>query len=188
MLTVQSWLQNIVNVTEEEHQAINEIIETTHVKANETIIKQGQISTRIGFLLRGAIRTYFTDSEGNHKIVAFAFEGDPVAIIDSFLNQVPSAVTAVTLEPSTIIWTDHQRFTAFMNQYPRYNTVILTALTNWFADGKNRMEYLLKSAAKDKYEIMCKLHPKINERVPLKYIASYLGITQATLSRIRGKK
>jgi CRP-like cAMP-binding protein len=188
MVTIQDWLKEFVNVTDEELNAIHEITETTFLKANEVILKQGQVSNRIGFLLQGSVRTYFTDTEGNDKIVAFAFEGEPIAAIDSFFNKVPSSITSVTMEPSTIIWTDYDRYTAFVNQFPRYNTFILNALAKWFAEGKNRMEYLHKSSAKDKYAMMCKLHPKIIERVTLMYIASYLGITQYTLSRIRGKK
>ncbi len=188
MVTIQNWLQHIINVTDEELYAINEITETASVKANEIILKQGQVSTRIGLLVKGATRTVFTDNEGNEKIVAFAFEGEPLAVIDSFLNKVASSVTSITIEPSLIIWTDYERFISFTDKFPRYNTVMLNALAQWFAKGKDRMEYLHQSSAKDRYEMMCKLHPKIIKRVPLMYIASYLGITQQTLSRIRGKK
>lgn len=188
MVTIHNWLKDLVNVTEEELSVINEITETTFINANEVILKQGQVSNRIGLLLEGATRTVFTDIEGNEKNLAFAFEGEPLAVIDSFLNRIPSTVSSHTIEPSTIIWTDYERYTAFLDKFPRYNTFMLSALTNWFAEGKNRMEYLHKNSAKDRYDMMCKLHPKIIERVPLMYIASYLGITQHTLSRIRAKK
>ncbi len=188
MSLIQNWLQEFINVTEEEIIAINEITETTMVKTNEVILKQGDISDKIGLLVKGSVRTYFTDKKGNEKIVFFAFDGEPIAAIGSFFNQTPSSVTTVTLENSIIIWTDHARYISFVNKFPQYNTVILTALTRWFSEGKNRMEYLHQTSAKAKYDSMCKVNPKIIERVPLKYIASYLGITQETLSRIRRKK
>ncbi len=188
MITIHNWLKDLVNVTDEELSVINEITETTFINANEVILKQGQVSNRIGLILEGATRTIFTDNEGNEKNLAFMFEGEPLAVIDSFLNRIPSSVSSITIEPSTIIWTDYERYTTFLLRFPRYNTFILSALANWFADGKSRMEYLNKNSAKEKYESMCKLHPKIIERVPLMYIASYLGITQHTISRIRAKK
>jgi CRP-like cAMP-binding protein len=188
MTTIHNWLQDFVDVTEEELDAINEITETTQVKANEVILKQGQISTRIGLLIQGAMRTYFTDKQGNDKVVGFAFEGQPLIAVDSFFNQLPSSVTSVALEPCVIIWTDLERYTAFTNKFPKYNKVLISALAKWFAEGKDRMEYLHQPLAKAKYDKMCELQPKIVERVPLKYIASYLGITQETLSRIRGQK
>lgn len=188
MVTIQNWLKDLINVSDEELNAIYEITETTHVKANEVIQKQGQVSMRIGLLLKGAVRTYFTDNQGNEKVVGFVFEGQPLIVVDSFLNQLPSSVSSVTLEPSVIVWTDRERYTTFINKFPKYNTVLIAALAKWFSESKNHMEYLHQPSAKAKFERMRQLQPKIIDRVPLKYIASYLGITQETLSRIRGKK
>lgn len=188
MTTIQHWLQEFVNPTEEELQAIAAIVETAHLKANEIILKQGQVSSHIGLLLQGAVRTYFTDSEGNDKVVNFAFEGQALLVIDSFFSQIPSSITAVTLEPCTIVWASYDNYTSFVNRFPRYNQVLIAALAKWVSEGKQRMEYLHQPSAKAKYDKMCELQPKIVERVPLKYIASYLGITQETLSRIRAMR
>jgi CRP-like cAMP-binding protein len=188
MITIREWLKDFTNVTDEELDAINEITETTEVKANEIILKQGQVSARVGLLLQGALCTYFTDSEGNEKVVGFVFEGQPLIVVDSFFNQIPSSVTSVALEPCVIIWTDLERYNSFIHKFPKYNKVLISALAKWFAEGKDRMQYLHQPLAKAKYDKMCELQPKIIERVPLKYIASYLGITQETLSRIRGRK
>lgn len=87
MVTIHNWLKDLVNVTEEELSVINEITETTFINENEVILKQGQVSNRIGLLLQGATRTVFTDIEGNEKNLAFMFEGEPLAVIDSFLKQ-----------------------------------------------------------------------------------------------------
>lgn len=188
MVTVQDWLRNLVNVSDDELDMIGDITETIAVKANETVHKQGQVATRVGLILQGATRTYFTDAQGNEKTVAFFFEGQPLIAVDSFLNRVPSPVSSETLEPSVIAWTDYERFTAFVNKYPKYNTAFIAAISHWFANGRTRMEYLHQPTAKAKYDMMCKLDPKIAERIPLKHIASYLGITQETLSRIRSNK
>ncbi len=188
MVTIQNWLKDIANATDEELEVINEITETISVKANEVILKQGEVSNKMGFIVQGSTRTYFTDKDGNEKVVAFAFEGQPLISVDSFLSQIPSSVTSVTMEPCVFIGTDYKRFISFINKFPRYNTVIMNGMVQWFAEGKDRMEYLHQSSAKARYDTMCLIHPKIIQRVPLMYIASYLGITQHTLSRIRGKK
>jgi CRP-like cAMP-binding protein len=57
MLTIQQWLQEFVQVTDEELEAIQAIIETTTLNANEAILKQGQVSSSIGLLVKGAVRT-----------------------------------------------------------------------------------------------------------------------------------
>lgn len=188
MITVKDWLEDLVSVTDEEWLAIQAITETNALKANEVIVQQGRPGDKIGLLVQGAVRTFFTDTNGHEKVVNFSFEGEPLILMDSFFNQMPSAVSSVTLEPSVVIWTDLARYSAFVAQYPRYNAVLISALSRWFAEGKSRMAYLHQPSAAGRYAAMCALHPKINERVPLKYIASYLSITQATLSRIRAKR
>ncbi len=188
MITIQQWLKELTKVTDKELHFIDEITETISVKANEVVIKQGQISNRVGFLAEGAMRSYYTDAKGNEKVVSFAFEGQPLILVGSFISQTPCAITAVTMEPSVIVWTDYERYTSLINKFPKYNTVFIEGLAKWMAEGNERMEYLKQSSAKAKYELMCQIDPKIIQRVSLKYIASYLGITQETLSRIRGKK
>ena len=188
MEAVQQWLKELVNITDEELAFINDITETTTANANEVVIKQGQIANRIGLLLQGALRSYAIDNDGNEKTLRFTFEGQPLIVMDSFFVQVPSTLTSVTLEPAVIIWTDYERYSAFVNKFPRYNLVFIEGLAKWFAKDKARLDYLNQSTAKAKYDKMCQSDPKIIQRVPLKYIASYLGITQETLSRVRGKK
>lgn len=188
MITVKDWLEDLVSVTDEEWLAIQAITETNAFKANEVIVQQGKPMDKIGLLVQGAVRGFYTDSSGHEKVVNFSFEGEPLALLDSFLHQLPSAVSCATIEPSVVVWTDLARYSAFVAQYPRYNAVLISALARWFAEGKSRMEYLHQPTAAGRYAAMCALHPKINERVPLKYIASYLSITQATLSRIRAKR
>lgn len=188
MTGVLSWLQEYIAVSEAEWESIQSITEISTLKKNEMILKQGQVSTKIGLLLQGAVKTYFSDAQGNERVVGFSFEGQPLLLINSFIHQLPSSVSAITLEPSVIAWTDYKNYTAFIEQYPRYNQVLISAMIKWFAENKERMEYLNQPMAKDKYEKMCDLQPELLARVPLKYLASYLGIKQETLSRIRRKK
>ncbi|MFN8285261.1 MAG: Crp/Fnr family transcriptional regulator [Chitinophagales bacterium] len=188
MEAVKNWLKDLVEVTDEELEAINDIVETTLVKPNEVVLKQGDIADKIGLLVQGAVRTYFTDTNGNERTISFAFEGDPMIAISSFFNRTPANLACSTLEPTLFVWTDYERYNSFVNRFPHYNTVALTALGRGLGQDKYRLEYLHLTSAKERYDGMCAMHPKIIERVPLKYIASYLGITQETLSRIRAKK
>lgn len=187
-MTLRQWFKDVYHLPDQDLDEIDSITELTHLKPNITIIKRGQIATTVGFLLEGAIVNYFTDSFGEEKVVSFAFEGQSLVVFHSFFNQTPSAITSVTLEPCTIVWTDYKRYTEFVSKHNHYNELLVSELAKWMAAEKNRMEYLQQPTAKSKYEMMCKLEPKIIERVPLKHIASYLGITQETLSRIRRNK
>lgn len=80
------------------------------------------------------MRSYYTDTSGNEKTVTFAFEGQPLILVGSFISQTPCAVTVVTIEPSTIIWTDYERYNSFITKFPRYNTVFIEGLAKWMAE------------------------------------------------------
>jgi CRP-like cAMP-binding protein len=188
LISIQNWLKEVAHVSNEELLDIYQILETTHFESNDFIIKQGQVANKIGLLIKGSIRVYVVDMEGNEKTIKFIFENEPLMLIDSFFKNVPSSVNSIALEPTTIVWTDFKRYSDFINKYPKYNTIFLSALANWAKTDKERFNYLYLSTAKEKYVEMLKTHPQIIERVPLKYVASYLSITQYTLSRIRGKK
>lgn len=188
MTIFQLWLSELTNVSEEELKFINEITESIALTAGEVIIRQGQNSNKIGFLMKGAIRSFYIDKDGNEKTVSFVFEGQPLILVGSFIGKTPSLVSVITLEPSEILWTNHDQYASFMNKFPKYNAVFIEGLAKWMDENKQRMEYLNQSSAKAKYEMMCAVDPKIIQRVPLKYIASYLGIAQETLSRVRAKK
>lgn len=90
------------------------------------------------------------------------FEGEPLAVIDSFLNRIPSSVSSITIEPSTIIWTDYERYTTFLL---RFQGTIRLFLARWQIGLPMEKPYGIfknKNSAKEKYESMCKLHPKNN--------------------------
>lgn len=163
---VQNWLKNITNVTDEELADIEKITKTTSIEANKILHKQGHVSDKIGLLVKGAVRTYFTDSNGIEKTIGFAFEGDALLAIGSFIHQLPSQVSSVTLEPSEIIWTDYKSFTIFVKKYPRYQNVLISGMAKWFAENNIQMEYLNQPTAKAKYLSLSKLKPEIIERVP----------------------
>lgn len=188
MQAVTNWLKGLVDITDEELATMNTIAETTLLKPNQVILKQGDVADKIGLLVQGAVRTYFTDANGKEHIVGFAFEGDPLLAVHSFFGRVPANMGCATLEPCLFIWTDYERYQSFISRFPRYNQVAVNALGKGLGEGRNRTEYLHHTSAKERYDGMCAIHPKIIERVPLKYVASYLGITQETLSRIRAKK
>jgi len=188
METIHNWLKGFTDVTEEELEFINSITETTTFKTHQVLLQQGKVSSKIGLLVKGATRTYYTTPQGEEKTIGFFFEGQPLVVVDSFLHKIPSNLSSATIAPSTIVWTDHERFTRFLHRFPKYNAVFVAAIAKWFSENKNRMAYQHQSTAKEKYEMLCKTEPQIVECVPLKYVASYLGITQETLSRIRAKK
>lgn len=178
----------IGTINEEELQAILRLVHHDSFKKGEVIYKQGEVPKKLCFILQGAVRSYYTDEEGRENTVNFGFENEPIAPYGSFMDQVPSGVTIVAIEKVELVWTSKQEYFAFMENFPRFQTGIASLLGEYLVKGGQHLRLMRISSSKERFESLCELQPELVKRVPLKYIASYLGMALETLSRIRAGK
>ncbi|MBL4586515.1 MAG: Crp/Fnr family transcriptional regulator [Flavobacteriales bacterium] len=185
---VLDFLSAFTKTTWEEKQAMIKNARFSSFKKNEIIQEQGKLSIKAAFILRGSVRYYYVDEDGSERTVHFGFEGQPTVIFDSFQNQIVSNFSIQCMESTHILWTSRSDFFGFIERFPRYQLILHKILSEWLEKRNNHVKFLNISAASERYRVMMKDRPKIIKRVPLKYIASYLNITQETLSRIRAEK
>lgn len=186
--SVICFLSGYVKPGEEETAAIMGRVHFSSFAKNEIVQKQGEISRSVALIVKGAVRSYYTDDKGNEHTVNFIFENQPLVAFDSFANQTPSGTAAMTLEPTEVIWTSHAEFFGFMEAFPKYEAVVRGIIgQNLILEG-GHSKLLRINPARDRYEALCKARPELITRVPLKYIASYIGMTLETLSRVRAGK
>jgi CRP-like cAMP-binding protein len=182
------FLSGHVKITTEEMEKMLSIIHFSAWPKNEVIQKEGDIPRTLAFILKGAVRTYYVDDKGHEHTVNFTFENQPLVAFDSFANQTPAGVSALTLEPTEIIYTSHAEFFGFMESFPRYEPVIRNIMGQYLVLESEHSKLLRINPARERYEALCKARPELIARVPLKYIASYIGMTLETVSRIRAGK
>jgi CRP-like cAMP-binding protein len=182
------FLSAYVKISEDETAKMLSVIHFSSWPKNEVIQKQGEIPRTLAFILKGAVRTYYLDEKGHEHTVSFTFENEPLVAFDSFANQTPSSVSAITLEPTDVIWTSHPEFFGFMETFPKYEPVIRHIMGQYMVLESEHSKLLRINPARDRYEALRLARPELITRVPLKYIASYIGMTLETLSRIRAGK
>jgi CRP-like cAMP-binding protein len=177
-----------LRVSEEEKHLIAERVHHTSYPKNEVIHRQGDIPRTLAFVISGAVRIYYTDEHGTEHTVNFIFENQPMVAFDSFATQTPSGISAMTLEPTELIWTSHAEFFSFLEQHPRFETAVRSVMGHYMGMNSEHSKLLRINPARDRYEALCKARPELMTRVPLKYLASYIGMTLETLSRVRAGK
>jgi CRP-like cAMP-binding protein len=185
---VIDFVSAFTKVSKKEVAAISGIIHLSQHEKNEVLIEQGSIPKRLAFIIQGAVRTYYIDSSGNENTIAFRFENEPLVPFESFIQQTPTVINAVTLEPTVLIWTSHSEFTAFLESFPKYEKVLREIISKSLFMQSEQMRLLRITSSRERYEMLCKLRPEVIQRVPLKHIASYLGMALETLSRVRAGK
>ena len=104
------------------------------------------------------------------------------------IGQFPCPNSVITMESTYAAWTSHEEFFGFMKEFPKYEIPVRTLLGEFLKVEVEHAKLLRISSAKERYEALFKLRPEVIKRVPQIYIASYLGMSPETLSRVRAGK
>lgn len=182
------YLSRYIRTTAEEEEMMLSLMHYESYPKRSILHKQDEVSGRASFIIKGAVRSYYTDRAGEEHTVGFTFENEPLVAIDSFLRQAPCGTSSMALENTELIWVSREDFYKFIGQYQRYEKVIIQIMSEGFALEGERSRLLRIHASRERYETLLRGNPEIIKRVPLKYISSYLGMALETLSRVRAGK
>lgn len=159
----------------------NRIIE---IKKDDFFFRQGKISMYVGYVQAGAFRYMNYTSAGKTQIVGYSFQNDFVTDYSTFLNQTTAIVHAQAIEDSLVYAITWDELNEFFNNNPdiHFRSKVAESL---FADIYDRFISLYCDTPKERYLRLIEQHPEMLNMVSLKEIASFIGITPETLSRIR---
>ncbi len=188
MQPVLEFFSKYIEVEEKELQVMLERVHYSTCKKKEYIQHQGEITNTIAFITKGAVRYSYTDNKGSEHAIGFGFENSPVVAFQSFMHQTPADVSIITLEPTELLWITRKEFFGFLELFPKYEVGLRKVLGEYITKQGNQSWLLRIESAKERYETFCEQEPEIIQRVPLKYIASFLRMKLETLSRVRAGK
>ncbi len=177
-----------INLTEQELMLTMSKYEPRTILANNFFLKEGQVSTQIGFVTKGILRAYFYDDHANEITTAFYPEGSLVLSSNSFNNQVPSKENIVAIEDTELMVIGYENQKELYNLIPAWNAICKDLADRKGIELLQRTSRFQTLSATERYELFCQEHKDLLQRVNLGQIASYLGIDIATLSRIRKRK
>jgi CRP-like cAMP-binding protein len=157
------------------------------IPSKTILLHEGETATHMHFIKTGCLRMWF-NKEGKDITFQFFFEDQAVASMESFLSNQPSEFTLESIEPSVIISISKKHFEELQQFYPQMKETFQQILFKRFGDYARLFLSRIKDSPQERYNDLLKNHPEIIKRVPQHYIASYLGITPISLSRIRNRK
>ncbi|SMO44011.1 Crp/Fnr family transcriptional regulator [Fodinibius sediminis] len=149
------------------------------------LLQEGDVCRELAFVEKGALCSYSVDSKGSQHVLRFAFDGWWIADLQSFFTQKPSTVNTEVLEDSELLVLDRKNHERLLNEIPAYERYHRIILQNAYVALQQRLENALGLTAEEKYTRLIKHNPEFLNRVPLNLVASYLGISPETLSRVR---
>ncbi len=182
----QASLQQWINFSEEEFELLLKIAQPQMVsyKRKEYILSEGQICKYLYFIKKGCIR-YFYIVDGEEKTGQFFFENGWYADLESFLTQEPTSLNIQALEPTELLLISREKLYLLYDQVPVFERFGRLLIEHSFIGLRNKNKSLTNLSPEEYYLKLIQDRPKVIQRVPLQYIASYLGIKPESLSRIR---
>jgi CRP-like cAMP-binding protein len=157
------------------------------VPAKTTLLQEGHISRTMYFIEKGCLRTW-VNNDGKEITTQFFFEGQSVSSIESFRTNQPSLYSIESLEPCILQTISQQEFQDAIGNLPELRKELEEHLFKRLIEGQKLFYSYLKNTPQQRYEELIENYPHIVQRVPQHYIASYLGITSVSLSRIRNRR
>jgi CRP-like cAMP-binding protein len=152
---------------------------------HDFLLREGQVSNEYFFLGAGFMRAFAHDPSGNDVTTGFYASGQIVLECSSFFNRTPSLENVQALTDCRGWFITHQQLNALFHSRNEFREFGRSILVKGFAGLKGRMLAMITTSAAQRYESLLKESPQIVQHAPLKNIASYLGITDTSLSRIR---
>lgn len=175
-------------VSEETISSLMAISRIQNLKKGDLLLDVGRVSREKHILFKGAVVSYFINTDGALYHKNIFLEQDFVGSTVSALKEKPSDFALEVIEDATLISFDHRKYQELIKQCSDLKSFYIAYLEkNWVVDKERREIDLVLKDAETRYIEFLSDHPKIETRIPLHYIASHLGITPTQLSRIRKK-
>ena len=152
---------------------------------HDFLLVKGKINDEYFFLEEGFMRSFVYDTEGDEITTGFSSPGQVVFEVNSFFNRVPSKEFIEALSPVRGWYITYSELNRLFHEIPEFREFGRQILVRGFSGLKVRMLSLITETAEERYAALMHSNPEIFSHAPLKTIASFLGITDTSLSRIR---
>jgi CRP-like cAMP-binding protein len=181
-------ISRLVELTDEEFAFLKTLFIPKKLRRKQYLLQDGDVNKYIAFVDKGLLRIYTVDDKGTEHIVQFALEGWWASDMYSYLTGEASRYNIEALEDSELLLLDQAANERMVEVVPKMERYLRLILQNNYVATHRRLVNSLSQSAEEKYKEFVQRYPAIVQRVPQHMIASYLGITPAFLSRIRGRK
>lgn len=159
--------------------------ELIHFKKKDFFLKEGEICRLRGYINKGCFRRYTTNMHGKENILHFAIEDWWIGDLESMGSCQPSVYNIQALEESEVFCISQPEHLRLCNEMPKYFSLHEAKEKRFLYASLKRLTIAQAGTPEEKYLLLARQHPELFQRIPMHYIASYLGIQPESLSRLR---
>lgn len=168
-----------------EKERLIEIISVQKIKRKQLIDEPGSVCRYRNYVVEGSFRSYLLDDDGKEHTVQLAIDDYFVSDFYSYITQVPATLVVEALEDSLILRMHYDDIEPLCKELHSLSEYFRISTEKAFAYSRNRALSTTSMTAEERYQELIQMYPKLFQKIPQKYIASYLGMTPEFLSKVR---
>jgi CRP-like cAMP-binding protein len=181
----KEYISQKTTLTEAEYAKIEAVCIYKKLRKRQYLLQEGDVWKYNAFITKGLVRFYSVDESGRENIVSFAKENWWTGDRASLLTGEPSKNNIDAIEDTELVLITKTNFDRLCQEIPALNDMVNAIINKSFITSQNRIHSAISFTAEQKYLDFVQKYPDLSLRVPQAMIASYLGITPETLSRVR---
>lgn len=179
------FLKNIAPISDKEFADTISYFTEQNLKKGDFFVKQGKVCRDIGFILKGTLKIYYISEKAEERTSCFCTENNLTTSYKSFILQQPSNLILKAIEDTKLLVIDYDNLQKLYSKSIVWQTIGRVLAEREYIVMERYASVLNNETAKEKYLRLLKEQPNILQQANIEEIASYLGITRRTLSRIR---
>ena len=180
------FLESIHPMTDGLKQHLAKILKVRELPKKAYLLKAGHISKNICFIGKGLLRCFYI--KDSHEVSSwFMKEGDVIVSVESFFSQKESYESIQALEDCIIYYVTYEELQFVYRHFLEFNYIGRVLLERYYTLSEQRLYSLRMQRAQERYDYLLEHFPELILRVPAKFLASYLGLTEVTMSKIKAR-
>ena len=173
------------NLNQQQIDLITKKATELNLRKDEYFSEAGKIAQQVGFVLDGVIRVCYYNNKGEEITKYFIDENNLVVDLESFDNEISSNAYVQAITDCKLLVFSKQDWRELLDTIVGWDAIVHKIISKALRQKVERRSPLVSEDATTRYLMFLKIYPNVINRIPLSYVASYLGITQSSLSRIR---
>ncbi|NAY92303.1 cyclic nucleotide-binding domain-containing protein [Muricauda sp. JGD-17] len=182
-----NFILKVVEISNDDAQQIAKSFHPVTLREKDFLVHQNEVSDDYFYLETGLMRTFLHDLDGNEITIEFFIENNIVFEVTSFFKRVPSEANIQAITDCSGFRISYGELNTLFHNKPAFRDFGRAILVKEFIASQKRNYGMINKTAAERYQELLTAKPQILQYSPLKYIASYLGVTDSTLSRLRKK-
>ncbi len=184
---LMSHIKEKVDLNNDQIELLKSFFIEKKLRKKQFLLRQDELCRYLSFVSRGILKSYVLDEKGQQRISLFAFEGWWISDFNSFINQEKAVLNIDAIEDSDLLLISYEDYEKLTVQIPVMDRYFRILYQNSLVTKDQRLMVSNSFTAEEKYLQLVKKNPEMMQKISHRFIASYLGLSPETVSRIRKK-